>query len=90
MGQLVEFSPTPQMFTTPSDPRTEAYIPLRRTRALDEFFASQIFARLMPREVVHGTPLRTGFEQLKERLLWMGQPPSAPLHQAVHSVLDSE
>ncbi|HLK03049.1 MAG TPA: phosphate ABC transporter ATP-binding protein PstB [Candidatus Acidoferrum sp.] len=26
MGQLVEFSPTPQMFTTPSDPRTEAYI----------------------------------------------------------------
>jgi len=26
MGQLVEFSPTPQMFTTPGDPRTEAYI----------------------------------------------------------------
>ncbi len=26
MGQLVEFSPTAQMFTTPSDPRTEAYI----------------------------------------------------------------
>ena len=26
LGQLVEFSPTPQMFTTPSDPRTEAYI----------------------------------------------------------------
>src|SRR5947199_8147803 len=26
MGQLVEFSPTPHMFTTPSDPRTEAYI----------------------------------------------------------------
>jgi phosphate transport system ATP-binding protein len=25
-GVLVEFSPTPQMFTTPSDPRTEAYI----------------------------------------------------------------
>jgi phosphate transport system ATP-binding protein len=25
-GQLIEFSPTPQMFTTPSDPRTEAYI----------------------------------------------------------------
>jgi len=25
-GDLVEFSPTPQMFTTPSDPRTEAYI----------------------------------------------------------------
>jgi phosphate transport system ATP-binding protein len=26
MGQLVEFSPTPHMFTTPTDPRTEAYI----------------------------------------------------------------
>src|SRR6201997_4018837 len=26
LGDLVEFSPTPQMFTTPSDPRTEAYI----------------------------------------------------------------
>ncbi|HWY42204.1 MAG TPA: phosphate ABC transporter ATP-binding protein PstB [Candidatus Sulfotelmatobacter sp.] len=26
MGQLIEFSPTPHMFTTPSDPRTEAYI----------------------------------------------------------------
>jgi phosphate transport system ATP-binding protein len=25
-GELVEVSPTPQMFTTPSDPRTEAYI----------------------------------------------------------------
>ncbi len=25
-GQLIEFSPTPQLFTTPSDPRTEAYI----------------------------------------------------------------
>src|SRR5258707_7468848 len=26
VGQLVEFSPTPQLFTTPGDPRTEAYI----------------------------------------------------------------
>jgi phosphate transport system ATP-binding protein len=26
MGELVEFSPTPQLFTTPADPRTEAYI----------------------------------------------------------------
>ena len=26
VGQLVEFNPTPQLFTTPSDPRTEAYI----------------------------------------------------------------
>ena len=26
IGQLIEFSPTPQLFTTPSDPRTEAYI----------------------------------------------------------------
>jgi phosphate transport system ATP-binding protein len=26
VGQLVEFSPTPQLFTTPADPRTEAYI----------------------------------------------------------------
>jgi len=26
MGQLIEFSPTPHLFTTPSDPRTEAYI----------------------------------------------------------------
>jgi len=26
VGQLVEFSPTPHLFTTPSDPRTEAYI----------------------------------------------------------------
>jgi len=25
-GQLIEFKPTPQLFTTPSDPRTEAYI----------------------------------------------------------------
>ena len=25
-GVMVEFSPTPQLFTTPSDPRTEAYI----------------------------------------------------------------
>jgi phosphate transport system ATP-binding protein len=25
-GELVEFSATPQMFTTPGDPRTEAYI----------------------------------------------------------------
>ncbi len=25
-GQLVEFRPTPQLFTTPGDPRTEAYI----------------------------------------------------------------
>src|SRR6202163_3729848 len=25
-GQLIEFSPTPQLFTTPSDARTEAYI----------------------------------------------------------------
>lgn len=25
-GQLIEFSPTPNLFTTPSDPRTEAYI----------------------------------------------------------------
>jgi phosphate transport system ATP-binding protein len=25
-GDLVEFAPTPQMFTTPGDPRTEAYI----------------------------------------------------------------
>jgi phosphate transport system ATP-binding protein len=25
-GELIEFSPTGQMFTTPSDPRTEAYI----------------------------------------------------------------
>jgi len=25
-GQLIEFSPTPQLFTTPTDPRTEAYI----------------------------------------------------------------
>jgi phosphate transport system ATP-binding protein len=28
-GELIEFSPTRQMFTTPSDPRTEAYIPGR-------------------------------------------------------------
>ena len=26
MGQLVEFNPTPHLFTTPTDPRTEAYI----------------------------------------------------------------
>ncbi len=26
IGQLIEFSSTPQLFTTPSDPRTEAYI----------------------------------------------------------------
>jgi phosphate transport system ATP-binding protein len=26
IGQLIEFSPTPQIFTTPGDPRTEAYI----------------------------------------------------------------
>jgi phosphate transport system ATP-binding protein len=26
VGQLVEFSPTPHLFTTPTDPRTEAYI----------------------------------------------------------------
>ena len=26
VGQLVEFSPTPHLFTTPADPRTEAYI----------------------------------------------------------------
>jgi phosphate transport system ATP-binding protein len=26
VGQLVEFSPTPLLFTTPADPRTEAYI----------------------------------------------------------------
>jgi len=26
LGQLIEFSLTPQLFTTPSDPRTEAYI----------------------------------------------------------------
>jgi phosphate transport system ATP-binding protein len=26
LGDLIEFSPTAQMFTTPSDPRTEAYI----------------------------------------------------------------
>ena len=25
-GQLIEFNPTPQLFTTPGDPRTEAYI----------------------------------------------------------------
>ena len=25
-GELIEFSPTAQLFTTPSDPRTEAYI----------------------------------------------------------------
>jgi phosphate transport system ATP-binding protein len=25
-GQVIEFSPTPQLFTTPADPRTEAYI----------------------------------------------------------------
>jgi phosphate transport system ATP-binding protein len=25
-GDLIEFSPTGHMFTTPSDPRTEAYI----------------------------------------------------------------
>jgi phosphate transport system ATP-binding protein len=25
-GALVEFNPTPQLFTTPADPRTEAYI----------------------------------------------------------------
>jgi phosphate transport system ATP-binding protein len=25
-GQVIEFSPTPHLFTTPSDPRTEAYI----------------------------------------------------------------
>ncbi|HXM95630.1 MAG TPA: phosphate ABC transporter ATP-binding protein PstB [Candidatus Dormibacteraeota bacterium] len=25
-GQLIEFSPTPQLFTKPADPRTEAYI----------------------------------------------------------------
>ncbi len=25
-GQLIEFKPTPQLFTTPADPRTEAYI----------------------------------------------------------------
>jgi phosphate transport system ATP-binding protein len=26
IGELIEFSPTPHLFTTPSDPRTEAYI----------------------------------------------------------------
>jgi phosphate transport system ATP-binding protein len=26
LGQVIEFSPTPHLFTTPSDPRTEAYI----------------------------------------------------------------
>jgi phosphate transport system ATP-binding protein len=26
MGELIEFQATPQLFTTPSDPRTEAYI----------------------------------------------------------------
>ena len=26
VGELIEFSPTPHLFTTPSDPRTEAYI----------------------------------------------------------------
>ena len=26
IGELIEFSPTPQLFTKPSDPRTEAYI----------------------------------------------------------------
>ena len=25
-GELIEFSPTPEMFTTPADERTEAYI----------------------------------------------------------------
>ena len=37
-GQMIEFSPTPHLFTTPSDPRTEAYItgPLRM-RILADF-----------------------------------------------------
>jgi len=26
IGQIIEFNPTPQLFTTPGDPRTEAYI----------------------------------------------------------------
>src|SRR5882724_9728421 len=26
VGEMVEFNPTPQLFTTPTDPRTEAYI----------------------------------------------------------------
>jgi phosphate transport system ATP-binding protein len=26
LGELIEFNPTPQLFTTPADPRTEAYI----------------------------------------------------------------
>ncbi|HYB59976.1 MAG TPA: phosphate ABC transporter ATP-binding protein PstB [Methylomirabilota bacterium] len=26
LGELIEFKPTPQLFTTPGDPRTEAYI----------------------------------------------------------------
>ncbi len=26
LGELVEFAPTEQLFTRPSDPRTEAYI----------------------------------------------------------------
>ncbi len=26
LGELIEFNPTPQLFTTPTDPRTEAYI----------------------------------------------------------------
>jgi phosphate transport system ATP-binding protein len=26
MGELIEFQATPLLFTTPSDPRTEAYI----------------------------------------------------------------
>jgi phosphate transport system ATP-binding protein len=26
IGELIEFNPTPQLFTTPADPRTEAYI----------------------------------------------------------------
>src|SRR5438094_1200770 len=34
VGQLIEFSPTPQLFTTPGDPRTEAYITGRFGRGL--------------------------------------------------------
>ena len=42
-GQLIEFSPTPQLFTTPSDARTEAYITGRfgwDLKAADKVYSS--------------------------------------------------
>jgi len=90
-GQIIEFSPTPHLFTTPAIHGRKRISPgvwMRPGNFLGA--AASKNCRLETGRVFMERHFEKDLNELKERLLWMGSLAERAVHQSVHAVLESD